>query len=131
MKSRYEGSQNVLWGIRESCFFLSLLSIAEEYTGKKIDLIDSARLCMNKGLLKSDYLVCDDCKILSLLTGKIVKKEVRDHCYALRGNQYSIEKWMNREGTANHFKRRYFDVYENSRTVREGTLMCYYVYTVG
>ncbi len=131
MKSRYEGSQNILWGIRESCFFLSLLSIAEEYTGKKIDLIDAARLCMNKGLLKSDYFVCDDCKILSLLTGKNLRKEVRDHCYALRGNQYSIEKWMNREGTGNHFKRRYFDVYENSRTVREGTLVCYYVYTIG
>ena len=132
MKSRYEGIQNKLWGIREGCFFLSLCSIAEEYNNKKIDLIDAINLAFDKGLVSDDYWVKDDCKLLSLLTGnKKIKKRQSQTCGILDDNEYSISKWLNKAGTANHFRRRYFDVYKDSKTVKYGSLVCYYIYTIG
>lgn len=137
MKSRYDGIQNYIMHADESCFFLSLLSVAEEERERrrmspvKVDFIDAVRTCMDRGWLKNDFTVIDDCRILGWLTGCKVTKEVCDHCYALRGCQYSIAKYgrsVNNE-LHTHFRRRYFDVYTNSVTVKEGTLMCYYVYT--
>jgi len=135
MKSRYEGLQNKLWGIREGCFFLSLCSIAEEYNlahgSDKIDLIDAINIAFKEGLVSDDYWIKDDCKILSLLTGKKVKKRQSVTCGILDDNEYSIAKWLNKAGTANHFRRRYFDVYTDSKTVKDGSLVCYYIYTIG
>ena len=131
MKSRYEGIQNKLWDIREGCFFLSLCSIAEEYLQRKIDLIDAVNMAFEKNLVSSDYWVKNDCKLLEILTGKKVSKRQSQKCGILEDNEYSIAKWLNKQGTANHFRRRYFDVYLNSKTVKEGTLVCYYIYTIG
>ena len=131
MKSRYEGIQNKLWGIREGCFFLSLCSIAEEYLQKKIDLIDAVNMAFERNLVSDDYWIKDDCKLLELLTGTKVKKRQSQVCGILDDNEYSIAKWLNKAGTANHFRRRYFDVYTNSKTVKDGSLVCYYIYTIG
>ena len=135
MKSRYEGIQNKLWGIREGCFFITLCSIAEEYNlehgDNKVDLIDAVNKAYQKGLLGDDYWVKDDCKILEFLTGKKVRRRQSQTCGILDDNEYSAAKWLNKAGTANHFRRRYFDVYLNSKTVKEGTLVCYYIYTIG
>ena len=131
MKSRYEGIQNKLWGIREGCFFLSLCSIAEEYLQKKIDLIDAVNMAFERNLVSDDYWIKDDCKLLELLTGTKVKKRQSQVCGILDDNEYSIAKWLNKQGTANHFRRRYFDVYINSKTVKDGSLVCYYIYTIG
>lgn len=131
MESRYENSQRVLWNMKYACFFLSLLSIAEEVTGRQVDLLDATRHCRGKGWIDEEFTVLYDCKILSWLTGKKVAKDVADRLSVVKGNQYTIEKWLAKDGKSNHFRRRYFDVYEGSVTVRDGTLMCYYVYTVG
>ncbi len=128
--SRYENSQRILWNMKDACFFLSLLSVAEEVTGKKIDLLDAARYCQQKGWCTNDFTIKYDCAILSWLTGKKVSKEVVDRLGIVKGNQYTIEKWLAKDGRGNHFRRRYFDVYNGSVTVRDGTLMCYYLYTV-
>lgn len=130
-ESRYAGSQNLLWNIKSSCFFLCLLSIAEEFCDKKIDLIDVTRYCLKKGWIDNEFYVKNDCAILSWLTGKKVGKMTVEKCGILRDNQYSIMKYVNEEGTSNHFKRRYFDVYDGSYTVRNGKLLCYYIYTIG
>ena len=131
MESRYEGLQNRLWGIREGCFFLSLLSVAEEFNGGKVDFVDAVNKSFEKKWLKDDYTVLIDIALLEWLTGKKVRKEVRVECGIVRANQYSVAKWVNREGDKNHFRRRGWDVYTNSRTVKEGHVMCYYVYTIG
>lgn len=131
MKSRYEGIQNKLWDIREGCFFLSLCSIAEEYLQRKIDLIDAVNMAFEKNLVSSDYWVKNDCKLLEILTGKKVSKRQSQKCGILEDNEYSIAKWLNKAGTANHFRRRYFDVYTDSKTVKDGSLVCYYIYTIG
>lgn len=132
MKSRYEGIQNKLWNIREGCFFLSLCSVAEEYNKSKIDLIDAVNLVFSKNLVTSDYWIKNDVKILKLLTGvENITKRTSKTCGKLKDNEYSIAKYLNKEKTANHFRRRYFDVYTNSKTVSEGTLVEYYIYTIG
>lgn len=130
MKSRYEGIQNKLWNMREGCFFLSLLSIAEEFNGKKIDLIDAVNMAFDNKFVTSDYTVKKDCELLSKLTGRKVTKKVTSVCGILDDNEYSIVKYLNKEKTTNHFRRRYFDVYVNSMTVKEGTLISYYIYTI-
>ena len=121
MKSRYEDSQKLLWGIQEACFFLCLLSVAEEELGRqgydessrKIDLIDTVRICLNKGYITEDFTVRNDCAILEYLTCKRVTKEVVKEPGFVADNQYTIEKWIKEGGKAMHFKRRYFDVYVN------------------
>ena len=129
MKSRYEGSQNLLWSMREGCYFLCLLSIAEEYLDEKVDLIDSVRHCMDKGWLTNDYYVNDACAILKWLCDvKDVRWKLVQSVGILKDNEYSLEKWKCGEKT--HFRRRYFDVYENSKTVKDGVRVGYYVFTI-
>lgn len=134
MKSRFEDSQRVLWNMNEACFFLTLLSIAEEercrqgWTEPFIDILSAARDCMKKGYIGQDYFVNNDCAVLEYLTCTKCTKEVVQDCGIVHDNQYTLEKWINMEGSM-HFKRRYFDVYSNSQTVKHGVLMCYYKYT--
>ena len=139
MKSRYEGIQNYIMHANESCFFLSLLSVAEEelsFERKRrgwvdseipIDFLDTVRVCMAKGWLKNDFTVVNDCAILSWLTGEKVAKEVVQDVGIVKGNQYTIEKWA--WGYKTHFRRRGWDVYKNSQTVKNGYRMCTYKYT--
>lgn len=132
MTSRYDNIQKYLKNIGEyGCFFLSLLSIAEEYTGRKIDLVDAVRWGIDSKAVGNDFTIYDDCKLLSHLTGKRVSKSASQGCGVLSANQFSVEKWYNGRTGYNHFRRRCFDVYNGSVTVREGCLVCYYIYTIG
>ena len=133
MKSRYEDSQRLLWNMQYACFFLTLLSIAEEILKREVDLIDSTRHCREQGWIDDEFTVKDDCKILSWLVGQKVRKDTFKSLDGINvgDDQYTLEKWISKDGKSNHFKRRYFDVYNNSRTVREGRFVCYYMYTVG
>lgn len=129
MKSRYENSQRILWNMKSACFFLCLLSVAEEYNKSKIDLLDAAKYCMDKGWIDVEYFVSNDVKILEYLTGKKVVKSVLDKVGILADNVYSIVKYEYDGG--NHFRRRYFDVYNDSITVQKGKIVAYYVYKIG
>jgi hypothetical protein len=117
----------------ESCFFLCLLSVAEEerkrmdWAVPKVDFLDAVRTCMNKGWLKNDFTVTNDCKILEYLTGEKVTKEVVQDVGVVKSNQYTVEKWI--WGDRTHFRRRGWDVYRNSQTVKNGYRMCTYKYT--
>lgn len=133
MTSRYDGIQNYIMRAGESCFFLCLLSVAEEERERKglkyprIDFLDTVRACMSEGWIGSDYFVKDDIAILRYLTGEDVKKEVVQDVGFVKRNQYTIEKWVWDDKT--HFKRRGFDVYSDSMTVKYGDRMCTYKYT--
>ena len=137
MNSRWEDSQKILWNIKTACFFLTLLSVAEDYNidmGKKdykVDLLDAAKESLKKGWIQNDYTVLYDVKILSYLTGKKVTKKVVTDCGVLKANEYSVMKYLDKDKVGNHFRRRYFDVYNGSQTVKYGTIMCYYIYTIG
>lgn len=129
MKSRYENSQRILWNMKSACFFLCLLSVAEEYNKSKVDLLDAAKYCMDKGWIDAEYFVSNDVKVLEYLTNKKVVKSVLDKVGILADNVYSIVKYEYDGG--NHFRRRYFDVYNDSITVERGRIVAYYVYKIG
>ena len=133
MKSRYEGIQNYIMHADESCFFLSLLSVAEEenlrrgFVRWEVNFLDSVRTCMDKGWLKNDFTVVNDCAILGWLVGHKCTKEVVQDVGIVKANQYTVEKWV--WGDRTHFRRRGWDVYKDSQTVKNGYRMCTYKYT--
>lgn len=133
-KSRYEGLQNELIRfIPESCFFLSLLSVAEDYladTGKpcKVDFIDAFNTARKNGWLGIDNIMYNDKMLLQHLTGVVVKKRVAQpqEVLSISDNEYTIAKY--RKGSVTHFRRRSYDVYTNSQTVAKGKLEAVYIY---
>lgn len=133
VKERYNGIQTVFENAGESaCLFLSMLSIAEEYTGLPVDFIVAYRKCIELGLIEKDFFCNDQEKILYELTGmkwkKTVLKELPDH--PVPENMYTVEKWHNDRTGFTHFKRRSFDTLESSITVKEGYIKEYYCYEV-
>ena len=92
----------------------------------KIDFLDAARACQDNGWLDNDFTVRDDCKILKYLTGHKCTKEIVQDPGIVKGNEYTVEKWAWDKKT--HFRRRGWDVYKNSQTVRNGVRQCYYKY---
>ena len=68
--SRYENIQSFLTHIdTDGCYFLTLLSIAEEFNKAKVDLIDAIWLARGRNLITDDYTVNDAPALLTALTG--------------------------------------------------------------
>ena len=135
MRSRYEGIQNLLMRAGESCFFLCLLSVAEEERKRRgwvdseipIDFLKAVRECVMKGWLGEDFYVKNDLAILERYTTHKCTKEVVQDVGIVKGCQYTIEKWI--WGSKMHFRRRGWDVFRGSQTVKNGYRMCTYKYT--
>lgn len=137
-KSRYEGLQNDLMVfVPESCFFLSLLSVAEDRLfdrGEKvedtrIDMVGAYKEATAHGWLdKKSNMMMNDAALLECLTGDRVTKRIAAPTEVLdvAENEYTIAKW--RFGSKMHFRRRLYDVYADSLTVKRGTLEAVYVY---
>ena len=132
VKERYEGMQTVFEKAGESaCLFLSLLSIAEEYTGLPVDFIVAYRKCTEQGLIEKDFFCNDQEKMLYAFTGKKWKKTVmKELPNPVPDGMFTIEKWYNPRTDFTHFKRRTFDTLESSVTVKEGYIKEYYCYEV-
>ena len=133
VKERYNGIQTVFEKAGDyACLFLSLLSIAEEYTGLPVDFIVAYRKCIELGLIENDFFCNDQEKILYEFTGKkwtktVVKEDLPD---PVPENMFTVEKWFNERTGFTHFKRRMFDTLESSVTVKEGYIKEYYCYEV-
>ena len=130
VKERYNGVQTVFEKAGDyACLFLSLLSIAEEYTGLPVDFIVAYRKCIELGLIDKDFYCKNQEKMLYELTGKkwnkTIVKELPD---PVPENMFTIEKWYNPRTDFTHFKRRAFDTLESSVTTREGKIVEYYCY---
>ena len=132
VKERYNGIQTVFDRASESaCLFLSLMSIAEEYTGLPVDFIVAYRKCIELGLIENDFFCNDQEKILYAFTGKKWKKTVmKELPNPVPDEMFTIEKWYNPRTDFTHFKRRTFDTLESSVTVKEGYIKEYYCYEV-
>lgn len=130
VKDRYNGIQTVFKNAGESaCLFLSLLSIAEEYTNSSIDFIDAYNKCIRAGLIRDDFYCIDQEKILFTFTGKQWKKTVlKSLPDKVPDNVFTIAKWYNKRTNFTHFRRRGFDTLSNSVTVKEGSIKEYYCY---
>lgn len=139
-RTKYEGLQNKLMQIApESCFFLTLLSIADDYnadfkTGRAFDLTDALNTALKEGWLGAkDNLMYNDVALLEALTGAHVEKQVMDAAAfsgrTVQANEYTAVKW--RRGRSTHFRRRGYDVYAGSQTVAKGGIEAVYLYRIG
>lgn len=129
--NRYQGAQNKLERCGATgCLFLSIMSIAEEFSGEHYDLLDAIDHFVMKGYMKPDYTCIDQERMLEDLTGHSWKKVVMTTLPStIPDNMYTIAKY--KKGlTKTHFRRRGWDVYEGSETVRNGKLVEYYCYFV-
>lgn len=137
-RTRYEHIQDRLMKlIPESCFFLTLLSIAEDrlfdiglpVENTRIDMIGAYLEATHRGWLReSDNMMLNDVAFLECLTGEKVTKRVAEPTEVLdvADNEYTAAKW--RLGSKTHFRRRLYDVYNDSVTVKRGVLEKVYVY---
>lgn len=132
VKERYNGVQTVFEKAGDyACLFLSLLSIAEEYTGLPVDFIVAYRKCIELGLIDKDFFCNDQKKILYEFTGKKWRKTVvKKLPDPVPDEMFTVEKWYNPRTDFTHFKRRAFDTLESSVTVKEGHIKEYYCYSV-
>lgn len=132
VRERYEGLQDLLLSAGgEGCHFLTLLSIAEEYHKCNVDLIDAIRACRLKGWIGPDFWVKNDgTPILEYLTNKKWTRKEVVNLPVIRDNDYTEAIYYNPNTGYRHYRRRYFDVKNNSITVRDGYIEKYYIYTV-
>lgn len=114
--------------LTEGCYFLALMSIAEEVSGAPIDLLAAIALCRAEGWVTDDAYVTNPTAILHALTGKRwTHKESTSLPDTVPDNMYTIQKWEH--GATTHFRRRYVDTLRNSLTVKVGTIHSYYLFT--
>lgn len=137
VKERYEGLQTFFLSMHHnSCHFLTLCSIADEYRADHglgyIDFVEAIRLVQSKGLMDNECYIKDDgCKILSLLTNgkKWTRKDV-EVLPPIGDNDYTEAIYFNPRTQFKHYRRRYFDTLVDSVTVKEGSIIQYRIYTV-
>lgn len=128
--NRYEGIQTMMKEIGKSgCFFFCLLSIAEEAGEKKIDLIDTVKLALERRIIRDDYYVEDSIALLNLLTEKKWHRRiVKELPNIIEENEYTVVKLINPYG-GYHFKRRGFDTLINSVSTQQNNVKEYYIYS--
>ena len=126
IKKRYEGAQTFL---KDGCYFLSLMSIAEEVTGKPIDILEAIYYCVNRNYCRRDAWINNPCLILEAFTGKKWKLSKSPKLPAVVPDEmYTVEKWELNGG--NHFRRRYMDTVIASNTVANGRFVEYYLFEI-
>lgn len=132
VRERYEGIQDLLaYAGAEGCHFLTLLSIAEECTKHNVDLIGTIRICIKKHWITSDFWVTNDgTPILEYLTGKKWTRKEVVKLPVINDNDYTEAIYYNPNTKYHHYRRRSFDIKDNSITVRDGHIEKYYIYTV-
>ena len=129
MIRRYRGCQTFF---KEGCLFFCLLSIAEEFSQKKLDCLDILAYTKKMGYIDENNEMTEDSqvKLLRDLTGKQWKRSVlKELPLNVPDEMYTVEKWLNPRTGFTHFRRRYVDTLIDSVTVKEGTLVAYYAYT--
>lgn len=131
VRDRYEGIQTLLKNCGDSgCLFLSVLSIAEEVADVSFDLINTIHICLQKKWIADDFECLDSLAILNYLTGKIwARREVTCLTGDVAYNEYTVANYFNPRTGIIHRRRRSYDTIKNSVTVREGSVLTYYVYS--
>lgn len=131
VRKRYEGIQTVLQVCGdEGCHFLTLLTIAEEQSGQKYDLIDTIHQCLAKHYIQDDFYVLKDTLILKMLTGKKWTRKDVEKLPPIGDNDYTEAIYFNPRTQYHHYRRRYMDTLKQSVTVLEGYIESYRIYTV-
>ena len=129
IKTRYENIQQITMNCSKyGCFFCSLLSIIEEYTGKQLDFIDSYYKCINAKVMTKDFLVLDKIKLLELFTVDYIHfRQSKNINEKIADNEYTIIKYSNNGKT--HYKRKYIQTYKNSVLTNSKYFECLYIFS--
>lgn len=131
-KERYTSIQTKLKNCGENgCLFLSLLSIAEEQSGKEFDLINTIIQAQDKNYLASDFTVNDSPSLLKMLTNCNWSRTIVESLegITIKDQDYTVCKYYNKQTGYIHFRRRGYDTLTNSLTVKNGSIIQYYIYT--
>lgn len=131
IKDRYNGIQTVFKALGdEGCHFLVLCSIAEEHTGRPVDLINLIRVCQSRKWIEDDFWVKNDgTPILEYLTGEKWERKEVERLPIIGDNDYTEAIYFNPRTELRHYRRRYVDTLAYSTTVAEGYIIKYYIYT--
>ena len=128
-----DGMQNLAYSLGQAgCYTLCLLDVAEEYTGKPIDIIAAITEAIQRGYIfynwenwsdKDNFYVRQPALFLEMLTKKkwLVCKDIagRDK---IKDNEYIIRRYeyVQTGRTQGHFERDVFKPYINAKIVRLG-----------
>lgn len=81
---------------KEGCYFLSLLKLAENETGEKINDIDAYEFCVGQGWMRPNCFVQNPEKILSHYTAQQWTVRHEPENYFPGDNEREILRWENR-----------------------------------
>lgn len=125
---------------KTGCYFLSVLELARRVSGSYVDPTQAYAFCVTKGWLGADCFVKDPAAILGHYTGKkwTVRKELRGYKPVL--GELVVARFELRVAQAlketvdGHFvvvngDGSLWDPYFDSRTVRNGQLVSYRLFT--
>jgi hypothetical protein len=131
VKNRYNEIQSILEKCGQyGCHFLSLLSIAEEFNNEPIDLIEAIKTCQSKGFIDADFYVKAGDLLLEYFTGKRwIRKEVEKLPKKIEDNWYTEAIYFNPKTEKYHYRRRGWDTLIESKTVKEGYTIKYYIWS--
>lgn len=135
MKEHYENIQTILKSVAQTgCYFLSLCDVAEDFLADndldaKHSFFATLQTALKNEWLLADMTVMCPIDILAYITGftwEMTKFSGLFPYEQQKKNEYSIicYKWNN----MTHFRRRGYDVYKNSVTVRQGFVLKTYIY---
>lgn len=125
-RQRYKGVQTFL---KDGCYFLSLCSIAEDVTGKNVDIIEAINYSIAQKWARSDGWIDNPTAILSWLTKSKWALRVDDVVPSVvEDNEWTILKYYNSKTKYTHFKRRDVDTLVSSKTVLDGKIVNCYVF---
>lgn len=135
-QQRYEGLQSLFLTMHhESCHFLVLCSIIDEYNQDHglppLDFLEALHTCRLEKWITKDFWVTDDGTpfLTHYTNAKWTRKEVVK-LPLIRDNDYTEAVWYNPATFLHHYRRRYFDTLDHSKTVAQGYIEKYYIYTV-
>lgn len=125
---------------KEGCLFLTLCEIAERLTNKPIDVLRSARYCIDHNLLnyvddnptahlKEAFYVTDRDKILAYLTGIDKITTLKTHQLSKKEQRPYFVRYSYKTGdkVSTHFALPDYDSLYKSITATHGTIDCYYI----
>ncbi len=125
----YDGLQTKL-NNEDACHFLCLCSIAHESTGHPVDVLGTITK-VHRRWMESDYFVTNALAILEMLTRhKWTMRKESTLPSIIKDNEYTELLWENPKTGRQHFTRRYVDTVKNSKTVRDGYVKEYRIYTM-
>lgn len=136
------GIQNFLSEAGEAaCYALCLIDVAEEFTGRHIDIADALINAIDRNYIiykwedrnfNDNFFVQYPALFLEMLTGKKWQVTKEPSCYTKKEGEYVIYRWerVQTGKTTGHFNRIDFEPYLNSITVQHGSVVSLRVYKV-